>query len=269
MPELPEVETVRRSLTPLIGQTIESLEVREARLRRPVTADLSHRTTGRQIVRIDRCGKYLLFHLSGDETLLAHLGMSGTFTIVPISTAAGQHDHVLFRFGNGSMLVFNDPRRFGLIRAGRLESFEELAFMGPDPFSPEFSPAWLHRLTRGRRRPVKNLLMDQRLVAGIGNIYASEILFEARVRPSRQAQRLRLVEIDAVYEATQRVLRDAIASGGSSISDYRDGEGRPGYFQLAFRVYDRDGQPCLRCGAIVRRVVHAGRSSFYCPKCQR
>ncbi len=269
MPELPEVETVRRSLTPIIGQTIDALEVRERRLRKRVAADLSSRTIGRRIVAIDRCGKYLLFRLSDGGALLAHLGMSGTFTIVPNSTPLAEHDHLLFRFGNGSTLVFNDPRRFGLIRAGEPQEFEELAQMGPDPFSAEFSPAWLRQLTRGRKRPVKNLLMDQRLVAGIGNIYANEILFEARVRPSRQARRLRLAELDILYEATQRVLREAIASGGSSISDYRDGTGRPGYFQLSFRVYDRGGQPCTRCTTPVRRVVHAGRSSFYCPKCQR
>lgn len=269
MPELPEVETVRLSLRPIIGQTIESLEVREVRLRRRVAADLAVQITGRQVARIDRCGKYLLLHLSGGEAVLAHLGMSGTFTITGNSAAVERHDHLRFRFANGSMLVFNDPRRFGLIRAGRPESFEELAHMGPDPLSPDFSAAWLHRMTRGRRRPVKNLLMDQRLVAGIGNIYANEILFEARVRPGRQARRLRLAEIDALYEATQRVLREAIAAGGSSISDYRDGDGRPGYFQLTFRVYDRGGEPCRRCAAAVRRGVHAGRSSFYCPKCQR
>lgn len=269
MPELPEVENVRRSLAPIVGQTIEALDVREPRLRRRVTADLSKRTVGRKIIGLDRCGKYLLMHLSGGDAVLAHLGMSGTFTIVPVSTALEEHDHVRFLFTNGSALVFNDPRRFGLILAGRPESFEELAHMGPDPLSAEFSPAWLRRLTRGRKRPVKNLLMDQRLVAGIGNIYANEILFEAGVRPSRQARKLRLAELDLLHAATQRVLAEAIASGGSSISDYRDGSGRPGYFQLTFRVYDRDGKPCLRCAAKVRRVVHAGRSSFYCPKCQR
>jgi formamidopyrimidine-DNA glycosylase len=269
MPELPEVETVRRSLTLIVGETISSLQVREPRLRRRIGADLSRRTVGRSIVGIDRRGKYLLLELSDGGAVLAHLGMSGTFSIVPQSTPLEPHDHVLFGFAGGSMLVFNDPRRFGLIRAGRRESFQELAQMGPDPLSGEFSPAWLRRLTRGRKRPVKNLLMDQRLIAGIGNIYANEILFEARVRPSRQARRLRLAEVEALYEATRRVLLEAIASGGSSISDYRDGSGQPGYFQLSFRVYDRGGQPCVVCTTPVRRTVHAGRSSFYCPKCQR
>lgn len=269
MPELPEVETVRRTLAPIVGQTISALEVREPRLRRRVGADLAARTIGRRIERIDRRGKYLLLQLSDGGAVLAHLGMSGTLTFVPQSAPIAVHDHVLFRFAGGTMLVFNDPRRFGLIRAGRPESFEELAQMGPDPFSDEFSPAWLRQLTRGRRRPVKNLLMDQRLVAGIGNIYANEILFATGVRPSRQARRLRLAEIDVLHEATRRVLHQAIAAGGSSISDYRDGDGRPGYFQHSFQVYDRGGAPCLRCGTTVRRAVHAGRSSFFCPQCQR
>jgi len=269
MPELPEVETVRRSLAPIVGQTIEALDVRERRLRRRVTSDLSKRTIGQRIIRLDRCGKYLLIHLSSGDAVLAHLGMSGTFTIVPVSTPLEPHDHLRFLFTNGSALVFNDPRRFGLVLAGRPEAFEELAHMGPDPLSNEFSPALLRQMTRGRKRPVKNLLMDQRLVAGIGNIYANEILFEAGVRPSRQARNLRLAELDLLHTATRRVLAEAIATGGSSISDYRDGSGQPGYFQLRFRVYDRGGQPCLNCATLVRRAVHAGRSSFYCPKCQR
>jgi formamidopyrimidine-DNA glycosylase len=269
MPELPEVETVRRSLAPIVGQTIEALDVREPRLRRRVTGDLRTRTIGKKVVRLDRCGKYLLIHLSGGDAVLAHLGMTGTFTIVPASKPSEAHDHVRFAFEGGSALVFNDPRRFGLIVVGRPDSFVELTQMGPDPLSTEFSPGWLRQLTRGRKRPVKNLLMDQRLVAGIGNIYANEILFEAGVRPSRQARRLRLAELDRLHAATRNVLGEAIKSGGSSISDYRDGSGQPGYFQLTFRVYDRGGKPCLKCATTVRRVVHAGRSSFYCPKCQR
>jgi formamidopyrimidine-DNA glycosylase len=269
MPELPEVETVRRTLAPIVGCTIALIEVREPRLRRRVTAELTGRAIGRKVSGLERRGKYLLMHLSGGDAVLAHLGMSGTFTIVPASASAEPHDHVRFVFAGGAALVFNDPRRFGLIMAGRPEDFEELAHMGPDPLSDDFSPALLRELTRGRRRPVKNLLMDQRLLAGIGNIYANEILFEAGVRPSRQARKLRLAEVELLHAATRRVLAEAIESGGSSISDYRDGSGRAGYFQLRFRVYDRGGMPCLKCETKVRRVVHAGRSSFYCPKCQR
>lgn len=269
MPELPEVETVRRSLSAIVGRSIEAVDVREPRLRRRVTMDLARLATGQRIVGLDRRGKYLLVRLSSDDVVLVHLGMSGTLVAQPAATPSALHDHVRFLLSDGWALVFNDPRRFGLLRAGRPESFAELAHIGPDPLSEEFSAALLRRLTRGRKRPVKNLLMDQRLVAGIGNIYASEILFEAGVRPSRQARRLRLAELDALVRATRKVLEEAIASGGSSISDYRDGAGQPGYFQLTFRVYDRSGEPCLRCGVSVCRSVHAGRSSFYCPHCQR
>jgi formamidopyrimidine-DNA glycosylase len=256
-------------LAAIVGQTIEGIEVRERRLRLPITADISQRTVGRRIISIDRRGKYLLVHLSGSEAVLAHLGMSGTFILRPLTAPLELHDHLRFLLSGGSALVFNDPRRFGLILLGNPESFGELAHMGPDPLSEEFTPAWLYQLTRGRKRPVKNLLMDQRLIAGIGNIYANEILFEAGVRPSRQARRVKLAELDLLFQATRRVLQEAIASGGSSISDYRDGGGQPGYFQLMFRVYDRHGEPCRRCGTAVRRVVHAGRSSFYCPSCQQ
>jgi formamidopyrimidine-DNA glycosylase len=269
MPELPEVETVRRSLATMVGRTITGIEVRERRLRLPVPADIRKRTVGRRILGIDRRGKYLIIHLSGREALLAHLGMSGTFVLRQADAPLELHDHVRFLLSRGSALVFNDPRRFGLIVLGDPQRFAELARMGPDPFSDEFTPARLRQLTRGRKRPVKNLLMDQRLIAGIGNIYANEILFEAGVRPGRQARRLKLGELEVLFRAIRRVLQEAIASGGSSISDYRDGNGRTGYFQLNFCVYDRRGEPCRRCGAAVRHAVHAGRSSFYCPACQR
>jgi formamidopyrimidine-DNA glycosylase len=269
MPELPEVETIRRSLATMVGRTITGIEVHERRLRLPVPADIRRRTVGRRILGIDRRGKYLIIHLSGREAVLAHLGMSGTFILRPADASLELHDHVRFLLSRGSALVFNDPRRFGLIVLGDPQGFAELAHMGPDPLSEDFTPAWLRQLTRGRRRPVKNLLMDQRLIAGIGNIYANEILFEAGVRPSRQARRLKLAELEVLFQAIRRVLQEAIAAGGSSISDYRDSDGRVGYFQLRFRVYDRTGEPCRRCGATVRRVVHAGRSSFYCPACQR
>lgn len=269
MPELPEVETVRRSLLPILGRRIVAVDIREPRLRRRVSRDLASRTVGQQIVAVDRCGKYLLLGLSSADVVLAHLGMSGTLILRPAGAPLEPHDHVRFLLSRGRVLVFNDPRRFGLLRVGRTESFAELRCIGPDPLSQDFSAELLLRLTRQRRRSVKNLLMDQRLVAGIGNIYANEILFEAGVRPGRRAQRLRRFEIEAIVRATRRVLVAAIAAGGSSISDYRDGSGRPGYFQLALSVYDRAGLPCRRCGTEVRRVTQTGRSSFYCPHCQR
>jgi formamidopyrimidine-DNA glycosylase len=269
MPELPEVETIRRSLLPIVGTRIEAVEVREPRLRRVVERDFAARLAGRLIHGIERRGKYLLFQLSGDEALLAHLGMSGALLLQPAGTFAETHDHVCLRLSDGRQVTFNDPRRFGLMRIGRPHELVELGNVGPDPLSDAFSVRDLAAVARGRKKPVKNLLMDQRALGGIGNIYANEILFRAGIRPSRQARRLTRDDLQRLFAATRAVLSSAIRSGGSSISDYRDGSGRPGYFQLRLKVYDRAGQPCLRCRTKIRRVVQAGRSSFYCPVCQR
>jgi formamidopyrimidine-DNA glycosylase len=269
MPELPEVETVRRSLLSIVGACIEAVEVREPRLRRRVAADFAERLIGREIRGIERRGKYLLFKLSGDEALLAHLGMSGALLLQTADTPLATHDHVSLRLSDGRQVTFNDPRRFGLMRVGRPDELPELSNVGPDPLADAFSVSDLAALARGRKKPVKNLLMDQRALGGIGNIYANEILFRAGIRPGRQARRLTRIELKRLLDATRAVLNSAIRLGGSSISDYRDGDGRPGYFQLRLKVYDRAGKPCLRCHTPVRRVVHAGRSSFYCPDCQR
>ncbi len=269
MPELPEVETVRRSLLPIVGQHIAAVEVFEPRLRRPVATDFSRRLVGQTIRSIDRRGKYLLFALSSGETLLVHLGMSGALLLQPTGTDRIAHDHVRLRLSSDGQLTYNDPRRFGLMRVGRRDDLAELRTVGPDPLSTDFAVADLAALARGRKKPVKNLLMDQRALGGIGNIYANEILFRARIRPGRQARRLSRRELERLLHATRSVLRHAIRLGGSSISDYRDGSGQPGYFQLRLQVYDRTGQRCRRCGTAVRRQVHAGRSSFYCPQCQR
>jgi formamidopyrimidine-DNA glycosylase len=269
MPELPEVETVRRSLVSVIGRRIKAVEVLEPRLRRRVAEDFVRRLNGRVITGIERRGKYLLFHLSGGDALLAHLGMSGALLLQPAGSPLQPHDHVRVRLSGSRQLTYNDPRRFGLLRVGRPGAFTELGNVGPDPLRDGFAVADLATLARGRKKPVKNLLMDQRALGGIGNIYANEILFRARIRPGRQARHLTRREIDRLYEATRAVLRSAIRLGGSSISDYRDGSGRPGYFQLRLRVYDRAGKPCPQCQTPVRRAVHAGRSSFYCPVCQQ
>ena len=269
MPELPEVETVRRSLLPIVGRRIESVDVIEPRLRRRVAPSFAARVRGCAIDGIERRGKYLLFQLSGGDVLLAHLGMSGALLLQPAGTPAAPHDHVRLHLSGGVQLTYNDPRRFGLLRVGRIGDLEELRNVGPDPLAEGFSAADLAALARGRKKPVKNLLMDQRALGGIGNIYANEILFRAGVRPSRQARRLTRVELARLFEATRAVLRSAIELGGSSISDYRDGSGTPGYFQLRLNVYDRRGEPCRRCRSAVRHAVHAGRSSFWCPRCQQ
>jgi formamidopyrimidine-DNA glycosylase len=270
MPELPEVETIRRSLLPKIsGALITAVQVRERRLRRPVAPDFERGLLRRRVLGIERRGKYLLFDLGAPRCLLVHLGMSGSLELKAVDAPSEPHDHIRIGFADGRVLVFNDPRRFGLLRVANLDALDELATVGPDPLTDAWSAEHLRSLLRHRARPIKNVLMDQVLIAGIGNIYANEILFLAAVRPTRRARTLRRRELDALAAAIGRVLADAVRLGGSSISDFRDGDGRPGYFQLQFNVYDRAGQPCHACRSPIRRTVLSGRSSFYCPRCQR
>ncbi len=270
MPELPEVETIRRSLLPkLTAAAIQSVTVRERRLRRPIDSDFESRLRGRRILGIARRGKYLLFDLDGGDRLLVHLGMSGSLEMRRSNAPEQPHDHVRFVLDRGRTLVFNDPRRFGLMRVARPTELDELERVGPDPLGEDWSADRLRPLVRGRLRPIKNLLMDQTLLGGIGNIYANEILYRAGIRPTRRARTLRRPELEALARAMRVVLADAVRLGGSSISDFRDGNGRPGYFQLRLAVYDRAGDPCQQCGTLIRRLVLAGRSSFCCPRCQR
>jgi formamidopyrimidine-DNA glycosylase len=270
MPELPEVETVRRSLAPrVVGQRIERVLVRERRLRVPIAADFEARLRGRRVEDVERRGKYLLLRLDRGATLLVHLGMSGRLWVRPADAPAETHDHVEIGFEPGFVAVFNDPRRFGLMRLGENDAFDELRTVGEDPLSCRWSAQHWRTLLRQRRLPIKNLLMDQRILAGIGNIYANEMLYRAGIRPRRRASRLRGREIQRLAAAMRDVLEAAVRLGGSSISDYRDAEGRQGYFQIHHAVYDRAGEPCLGCGTSIRRIVLSGRSSFYCPKCQQ
>lgn len=266
MPELPEVETVRRTLLPrVLGRGIVAVRVRDARLRTPVAADFAEQLVGRSVADLRRIGKYLLFDLDDGNVWLVHLGMTGC--LATRSAGHERHDHVHIDLSDGTKLVYNDPRRFGLMRVDR--EHPVVSSLGVDPLSSAYSPEYLREACRGRARSIKTLLMDQAVVAGLGNIYASEILFRAGVRPSRRARTLRRREHEEIHAATRAVLERAIRRGGSSISDYRDGEGRSGYFQLELDVYDRSGQPCHRCGTIIRGRVLSGRSSFYCPSCQK
>jgi formamidopyrimidine-DNA glycosylase len=270
LPELPEVETIRRSLLPHVaGARIVRVDVRERRLRRPLAPDFEARLRGRRVGGVDRRGKYLLFDVGDADVLLVHFGMSGSLELRPGRAPLAPHDHVRLRLDSGSALVFNDPRRFGLMRVGRVEELSELDSVGPDPLAVRWSPEQLRELTRRRRLPIKNLLMDQRVLAGIGNIYASEVLYRAGIRPRRSAGRLRRSDLVQLAVAMPLVLEEAVRLGGSSISDYRDADGRAGFFQMRHAVYDRSGEPCRRCGAAIRRIVLGGRSSFYCPNCQR
>jgi len=270
MPELPEVETVRRGLrAAIVGRRVAAVTVRERRLRRPLARSFAPTLVGRRIDDVRRRAKYLLLDLDDGRVWLVHLGMSGTLAVVAAGAPIRPHTHVIVTLDDGRTLRFHDPRRFGLMRVGSLAALDELGRLGVEPLERAFTAAFLHGVARRQRRSVKSLLMDQRIVAGLGNIYVNEILFAAGVRPGRRTSRLSRPEAARIVAATAEVLGEAIAARGSSIADYRDERGEPGAFQDRFRVYEREGRACGRCGAVIRRRVIVGRSSFYCPRCQR
>lgn len=274
MPELPEVEVLRRSLAPhLAGDRIVRAEIRHPRLREPVDAAAIVRATeGRAVRELRRRSKYLLIDLEGGETLVVHLGMSGRLTLAPGGTPAEPHEHAAFRLASGGVLRFRDPRRFGLLFAvptAALESDPHFVHLGLEPLAGELDGAALARLAAGRRGPVKSFLMDGRLVVGVGNIYASESLYRAGIHPARSVARIARPRWDRLAAAVVAVLGDAIAQGGTTLNDFADGEGNSGYFQVSLSAYGREGEPCATCGREIRRLVQSGRSTFYCPVCQR
>lgn len=271
MPELPEVETTCRGLAPtLVGRTLERVVVRTPRLRWPVPDDLSARLAGRTLTGIGRRAKYLLFDFGG-LTLIVHLGMSGSLRLVGADEPAGAHDHVDWQFDGGIVLRLRDPRRFGavLLWAGTPESHPLLSHLGPEPLGDAFDAAYLHERCRRHKRAIKPLLMDAGIVVGVGNIYASESLFHAGIRPGTAAHRLSLPACERLATALRKVLAAAIAAGGSSLRDYVASDGELGYFQLQTQVYDRAGLPCKACGTPIRRIVQGQRATFYCPACQK
>jgi len=269
MPELPEVETIRRGLERnLSGATIVAVDVREPRLRRVVDRRALGALVGRRIGSIGRRAKYLLVDVGDGLVWLMHLGMSGRLLLVPEDEPAAEHEHVRVDFDGPLTLRYRDPRRFGWMRVARREELDELAGLGPEPLERRFAGARLHEWLRGTRRDIKAALLDQRVVAGIGNIYANEILFLAGVRPTRRCHRVRRSELDAIARATRRVLREAVARRGTSFSDYFDSDGIPGTFQDVLAVFDRAGEPCRTCATPIKRRPQGGRSSFYCPRCQ-
>jgi formamidopyrimidine-DNA glycosylase len=271
MPELPEVETTRRGVAPhVVGRTIASMRVYDRRLRWPVPAGLEQLLAGRTIERVDRRSKYLLFRLH-EGTLLVHLGMTGSLRIHRHAPARRTHDHVDVVLDDGTTLRYHDPRRFGAILWTPAEEGEHrlLRALGPEPLTPAFDAAHLWRATRGKRAAIKLALMDNRIVVGVGNIYANEALFRAGIRPGVAAGRLSRPRLDRLVNAVREVLTEAIAKGGSTLRDYVDSAGEPGYFQLTYRVYGRAGAPCRACGSPVRLLRLGQRASFYCPHCQR
>jgi formamidopyrimidine-DNA glycosylase len=274
MPELPEVEVLRRSLEPhLVGDRIERVEVRNASLREPVrVAELARRAAGREVRSLGRRSKYLLIDLAGEETVAVHLGMSGRLTLAPAGEPLEPHEHVAFHLRSGRRLRLRDPRRFGLVFAVPTAGLAEdphFAHLGVEPLEPGFSGEVLAREALGRRGPVKSFLMDSRVVVGIGNIYATETLYRAGVHPTRSVSRLSSARWELVADSAVAVLRQAITQGGTTLNDFADGEGRSGYFQVSLSAYGRAGEPCPACGRAIRRIVQSGRSTFYCPACQR
>ncbi|TQM94984.1 bifunctional DNA-formamidopyrimidine glycosylase/DNA-(apurinic or apyrimidinic site) lyase [Roseinatronobacter monicus] len=287
MPELPEVETVRRGLLPAMeGQRIAMAELRRADLRWPFPPDMATRLTGARVLQLRRRSKYILADLDRGESLIIHLGMSGRMVISGLKAvhvpgqfhfdhpAIEKHDHVLFHMENGARITFNDPRRFGamdICATPTLDLHPLLARIGPEPLSNEFHADYLAARLNGRKTPIKTALLDQRIVAGLGNIYVCEALFRAGISPLRAAGRIGAARIALLTDAIRATLIEAIDAGGSSLRDYRQANGELGYFQHAFRVYGREGAPCVTegCPQTVRRAVQSGRSSFYCPSCQR
>jgi formamidopyrimidine-DNA glycosylase len=271
MPELPEVETTRRGLLPhVVGRRIAALQVYDRRLRWPVPQDLAERIGGRRIDRIDRRSKYLLFRLEGD-TLLVHLGMTGSLRAFSQAPARRTHDHVDIRLDDGMTLRYHDPRRFGAIlwlpESGAGHPL--LAALGPEPFDAGFDADYLWRTTRRRSAAIKLALMDNHLVVGVGNIYANEALFRAGIRPTTPANRVSRARYAKLVDEVRATLSDAIAKGGSTLRDYVDSRGEPGYFQLEHFVYGREGEPCRVCGTPIRMGRQGGRATTWCPRCQR
>lgn len=270
MPELPEVETTRRGIEPHCrGRRIGKVLVRDARLRWPVAPDLPQRLAGERVIAVERRAKYLLLRCASGS-LMVHLGMSGSLRLVDPAVPAGRHDHIDIVFNGGNCLRFNDPRRFGSFHwlvPG--EPVPLLDHLGPEPLSEDFDGAYLYRRSRGRKGPVKNFIMDGKVVVGVGNIYANEALFLSGVRPDRAAGRVSLARYSALSENIKRVLTSAIEQGGTTLRDFVGGDGKPGYFAQQLLVYGRRGEPCRRCETPLRELRLGQRSSVYCVTCQR
>jgi formamidopyrimidine-DNA glycosylase len=288
MPELPEVETVRMGLAPAMErQRIAKVEVRDRRLRWPIARDFEKRLEGKTVEGLGRRAKYLLADLSSGDVLLMHLGMSGSMRLGQDSapgvyyhekSKSTAHDHVVFHMGNGATITFNDPRRFGsmkIVPRAKLDAEPLLRNLGPEPLGNEFDAAMLAKACAGKKTSLKAALSDQRVVAGLGNIYVCEALFRARLSPNRKASTIAdrngkpNGRARALVEAIRAVLNDAIKAGGSSLRDHRRADGSLGDFQHNFLVYDREGTPCPGCKGKVKRIVQQGRSTFYCPSCQK
>ena len=280
LPELPEVETVRKGLEPyMTGHVIVQADIRRPDLRWPFPENMAARLMGKRVERLRRRSKYILCDLDSGETLLIHLGMSGRMTISAPEKAGAhpaleKHDHVVIDMDNGARITFNDARRFGamdLLDTKTAEQHKLLASIGPEPLGNSFDEAYFVNALKGKNTPIKSALLDQRIVAGLGNIYVCEALWRTGISPLSKAGKLSKARAASLVPAIRAVLNDAIAAGGSSLKDYRQANGELGYFQHSFATYGREGEPCktMDCIGQIKRVAQSGRSSFYCPECQR
>ncbi len=270
MPELPEVESTRRGIEcAALGQRIRELRIYEPRLRWPVDPQMSLQLRGQRIVAVGRRAKYLLLQLERG-TLILHLGMSGSLRILEATTPRLKHDQFDLLLESGLSLRLNDPRRFGSLHytSGDPAQHKLLRALAPEPFEPAFNADYLYRITRARRAAIKQVLMNGRLVTGVGNIYASEALFRARISPRRGARRLSRADCTRLVRAVRAALNAAIRAGGTTLRDYVGTDGNPGYFRQRLYIYERAGRPCRVCGSVVRRIRQGQRSTYYCPHCQ-
>ena len=272
MPELPEVEVVRMSLEPrLVGRRFRDVKVFAPALREPLDHEALEGLTGLSVESVRRRAKYLLIDTQGGPTLIIHLGMSGRFTVVPDPEPPARHEHLALGLSDGGRLRLVDPRRFGqalVLDREAIPQDRHFVHLGVEPLGDAFDGAHLQTRAGGRRGPVKTFLMDGKVVVGVGNIYASEVLWRSRVHPKRAVNRIGAKTWDSLATSVRFVLARAIEEGGTTLSDFRDGEGNAGYFQVSLAAYGREGEDCVRCGKTIRRLVQANRSTFYCPGCQ-
>ena len=274
MPELPEVETVRRGLEPVMaGQRFARVDIRREGLRWPFPENMADRLTGQKVERLRRRAKYILADMDGGESLIIHLGMSGRM-LISDGAELIKHDHVVLDMENGVRITFNDPRRFGMMdlcATDQLDEHRMFVDMGPEPLGNSFDADYLKARLKGRKMPIKSALLDQKIVVGLGNIYVCEALWRSHIPPTLQAGKISARKLQELVFTIRDVLSEAIESGGSSLKDYRQADGELGYFQHSFAVYGREAEPCKKegCGGSIGRIVQSGRSTFYCPKCQK
>lgn len=273
MPELPEIESLKRGLAPkLIGSRVAHMTLKRADLRYPLPPDLATAFMGRTVLALRRRSKYLLLDFDNAQTLVVHLGMSGRFFFTAAESALDKHDHVLIDLEDGRHLRFRDPRRFGMMffcETAKLFENRFFKHLGVEPLETEFSEGFLFDIAKKSHTPIKSLLMNAGHVVGVGNIYANEALYLSGVRPTRQAFKITRTEATQLVQNVKLTLSESIAAGGTTFRDYVNADQKPGLYQVHLHVYGREGEPCLRCATIIKRVVQAGRSSFYCPRCQR